>query len=694
MLSIRIDNPQQHSQHLHEIGDLLLGRQPSGTPSHVVINDEYVSRRHLMLRELSPDRVRVENLGTNALLLENGKQVQQGVDEEINLPAKIHVGKTLIHLQWDSSHPTSDLSPATLDTTASAYKTICGQPELASEAAFNQPLATLGTSPPPETLAQWLTTLANVQHSAVGSTALYQETADAVVRLVGLTSGQVILKRGEQWQVVAKSTARESVQQSYSTSVLEEVLAKKRTFYGNPQQMAMRPSLLSLEAVVGSPIFDRNRDVVGMLYGSREFTFETRERFEITPLEAQVVQMLASSISVGLYRQHMEEQLQQAQQLAAVGQALGFIIHDLRGPLGNTQQLVEMLRQGDQTTLSRDDQLDFVEDSVSVALSLLNDSLEFCRGQVSVTPVRGGFKQLFDKHLKLLRLSLEPYQVALKVEAHADLELMVDPDRMSRVFRNLTKNAAEALQGQPNATVTIGATVVQGTMQFWVADNGPGLPETVKEHLFQPFATHGKQGGTGFGLAIAKQLVEAHRGTIRVESNSTGTRFLIEIPFDATAAAHSSRDDINSMPVSQRRNRDEPEGLGKRNKRLQGYRVLLAEDNPINQKLAIGLLTKQGHHVEVVENGLLAIEALGAQAFDIVLMDVEMPGMGGIEATASIRDAERRDGAKRIAIVALTGHEDPQVWGRCREAGIDHCLAKPLNQSEVEVVFAELLKPC
>ena len=165
--------------------------------------------------------------------------------------------------------------------------------------------------------------------------------------------------------------------------------------------------------------------------------------------------------------------------------------------------------------MSRDQQLHFIDESLAVCLDLLNDSLEFCRGNIQLQMVEGFCRKLLDKHLEMLRLKLESDNVQLVVDIPDSLIAVFDPARLARVIFNLAKNAGEAVRGQADATVTIAANAADGGTSLSVSDNGPGMPPEAMAKLFQPFGTHGKRGGTGFGLAIAKQLVDGPSGEHR-----------------------------------------------------------------------------------------------------------------------------------------------------------------------------------
>ncbi len=679
MLSLVIQNERQQLQYRHRAGPITLGRHPDSNMPQIEIDDRYVSRRQLTLEELPQGYLRLENLGRNDLELNDGTKVRQGESGRVALPVQLRVGQTTIGItseQEEAVEPENRSMPAE----QSIYQTVSLPVQRQMLTTVECSLASLGETPSAERLAGWFETLLSVQQSAVGSTEFYEETARALVDLVGLDRGLVLLRDNDRWRIAAGYAKDEDAGLQYSQSVVSRVQAERRTYYGNPQTMSVRASLVDLEAVVASPIFGQGKELVGILFGSRDcgsnFT-----RAGIQPLEAQVVQLLASSVSVGLLRLQMQERLKQVEQLAAVGQAIGYIIHDLRGPLSNVQQLLEMLRENRQEPLRREEQLELIDESLAFSLDLLNDSLEFCRGVVRVDRVHGRFTELLDKHLRLLQMDLETLGVTLKIDVPGDFEVFLDPDRMARVLRNLAKNAGEAMQGQENALVTIGAREVADGIKLDVLDNGPGLPSEVQRRMFQPFGTHGKRGGTGFGLAIAQQLVEAHGGRISVVSGPEGTRFTIDLPVEP--------EDSDGTAVKQKTAVEKPAPKTADTTTASGRRILLAEDGLVNQRLIASLLRGADHVVTIASQGREAFEAWRGQAFDLVLMDVEMPELDGLAAARMIREHEP-PGARRIPIVALTAHASDETHRQCLGAGMDAVLVKPVRSDELQRVIREL----
>ena len=217
-------------------------------------------------------------------------------------------------------------------------------------------------------------------------------------------------------------------------------------------------------------------------------------------------------------------------------------------------------------------------------------------------------------------------------------------------------------------------------------DTGIGIDTETQAQLFQPFAQADgsitrRYGGTGLGLAISKSIVELMQGTIGVESElGRGATFWVELDF-----AIPPQDDWGSLvpaaPGPEPRNADRGQApIVPR----QPRHVLLAEDNEVNQKVACAVLARLGCTFELVEDGEKAIEASGAQAFDLVLMDCMMPGMDGYEATRLIRAREQRERLPRTPIVALTANATAEDEGRCLDVGMDDYLRKPYSAKALE----------
>ncbi len=246
-----------------------------------------------------------------------------------------------------------------------------------------------------------------------------------------------------------------------------------------------------------------------------------------------------------------------------------------------------------------------------------------------------------------------------------------DPRRLRQILINLVSNA---VQFTPSGSIQLGLEIVarreaEVSLRFTVKDTGIGIPPERMDRLFEPFAG-GSQGGRGLGLAITKQLAESMGGQIGAESRpGKGSRFWVTLPFrlreqTAGAAPRANHSPAKVVPVAL--------GNGPRKRS-----ALVAEDNPINQKLARQLLEREGYQVTIAGDGHAAVEEALARSYDLILMDVHMPVMDGLTATEEIR--RRARGGHRVPIIALTAGGTRADRESCLASGMDGFLPKPIT---------------
>ncbi len=258
-------------------------------------------------------------------------------------------------------------------------------------------------------------------------------------------------------------------------------------------------------------------------------------------------------------------------------------------------------------------------------------------------------------------------------------ELFGDPIRLRQVLLNLVSNAVKFTpQGEVALRVSV-EEVAAGRvgLHFQVRDTGVGIPPEKQVRLFQPFeqadaSTSRQYGGTGLGLAISARLVELMDGRIWLESTpGSGSTFHFTARFDPVLQGQ----DPAPAPIAQVRPESSPAA--------SQVRILLAEDHPVNQKLALAMLQRMGHEAELASTGAEAVRKWREGRFELILMDVQMPELDGLQATRLIRSEERSSG-RHIPIVAMTSHAMSGDREVCLQAGMDDYISKPIHRQALE----------
>lgn len=365
--------------------------------------------------------------------------------------------------------------------------------------------------------------------------------------------------------------------------------------------------------------------------------------------------------------------------------------HEMRTPMNGILGMTQLLYKSSLT----DEQLDYVnsiESSAENLLAIINDILEF-------NLVQSGALNIEQKPFKLHQHLKELFNTLKEKANEKDLSLELiftkqvpdnvvgDPVRTIQVIHNLVNNAIKYTR---HGRVVVIVSVIEEkekdvTIEFIVRDTGIGIPEKLLNTIFYSFSqaskvTTYKYGGTGLGLSIVHQLVERLNGRITVESNEgEGTEFKVIIPFQKPVKTDKMKKmDMDTMP-------DQKE-------ELDDHTVLVVDDHPINRKVVIGMLKKVGCSVEEAESGEDAIELLKTKEYSAVLMDIHMPGLGGLAVTEKIRKIDR-PGLNTIPIIAITASVLDRDIEDCKAAGMDDFIAKPFTFDELtKTLKAHILK--
>ncbi|WP_337847886.1 PAS domain S-box protein [Sphingomonas sp.] len=361
---------------------------------------------------------------------------------------------------------------------------------------------------------------------------------------------------------------------------------------------------------------------------------------------------------------------------------LATMSHEVRTPMAGVLGMIELLRNARPEEATH--LLDGLEQSAQMLTTVLDDILDFSKiegERLILEDVNFDLRALSEQTFRTFEMSSANEKLSFRYDFAEDIapDVRGDPTRLRQVIANLMSNAVKFTpEGWIELRVSFNGTGdQQGRWRIAVRDTGIGIDNEIIGALFSPFvqadaSTTRKFGGTGLGLAICRRLIEAMGGEIGVESEPhKGSLFWFEVPLAA-----SSADELI-----------EP-GPGNGAAPHQPLKVLLAEDNPINQTLVEGLLQRMGHAVSCVGHGRAAVEAVQSDHFDLVLMDMQMPEMDGPDAAATIRSLDIP--AARVPIIALTADASAQRRRLYEQAGIDGFLSKPIDSAKLAAVLDQV----
>ena len=403
----------------------------------------------------------------------------------------------------------------------------------------------------------------------------------------------------------------------------------------------------------------------------------------ITERDAKNEQLLETITKL----EHTKNKLKEAKEKAeAATQSKSMFLanmsHEIRTPLNGILGMADILKQ---TSLSKEQNeiLETIKVSGSNLFAIINDILDFSKieaSQIELENIVFNLKNEIEEIRKLFSIKVMEKAIKFNINISPDIpsNLIGDPIRIKQIIINLVNNSIKFTKNEGSVSLSVehaGEANDKLNILFKVSDTGIGISKEGKMRLFKAFSqteksTTRKYGGTGLGLAISKSLSELMGGNIGVESElGKGSTFWFTTVLGICQKKTEFKD----------KTKVESETTGN-----ESLRILLAEDNPINQRVAVFNVKKLGHVIDIAEDGKIAVEMYKTKEYDLILMDIQMPVMNGIEATKEIRKYESENqNFKKIKVIAMTASAMKGDKERFIAAGMDDYISKPFRPSEL-----------